>query len=93
MLLLLCCPISRSAAGQAPSRTYQQLVDDYRRYGASAVPAAVALTDDEIAAGRHAIAGSWETQRAAAMLHTEAALSLLNDARDRPRAPAGERGG
>ncbi len=79
ILLVALCWAPAPARNQAPSRTYQQLVDDYRRYGASAVPAAAALTADEIAAGRHAIAASWEVQRAAAILHTEAALALLNE--------------
>jgi hypothetical protein len=78
-LLLLICTAPPLYAQQGETNSYRRLVDDYRLYGAAAVPRAAALTDDEIASGRHEIAGSWMEQRAAAMLHTEAMLSLAND--------------
>lgn len=75
-LMLACLAL---AAPASPSQDYRTLVDDYRRYGASVVRKAAALTDDQIAEGRHQIAGSWEVLRAAAMLHTEAMLVLAGD--------------
>lgn len=79
LLTLACLALTTPAASQA--QDYRTLVDDYRRYGASIVRKAAALTDDRIAEGRHQIAGSWEDQRAAAMLHTEAMIVLAGDER------------
>jgi tetratricopeptide (TPR) repeat protein len=75
---IACVAFVSPLAAQSDGDGYRKLVDDYRRYGASAVPRAEALTDEQIAAGRQGISGSWEEQRAAAMLHTEAVLSLAN---------------
>jgi tetratricopeptide repeat protein len=78
LLLLLICTATPLTAQQSEAHGYRQLVDDYRRYGASAVPRAATLTEDQIASGRKEIAGSWEEQRAAAILHTEAMLTLAD---------------
>lgn len=77
LISVLWTALTSSALGQTSD--YRKLVDDYRRYGASAAPKAAALTDDQIAEGRHAVAGSWEELRAAAMLHTEAMILLASD--------------
>jgi tetratricopeptide (TPR) repeat protein len=76
-LTLACLALTTAVAAEAQG--YRTLVDDYRRYGAAAVRKAVTLTDDQIAEGRHQLANSWEDQRAAAMLHTEAMIVLAND--------------
>jgi len=77
--VILAAVLTRPVSAQIPTTDYRALVDDYRRYGASAVPRAIALDDAQIADGRRVLAGSWQELRAAAILHTEAMLRLAND--------------
>jgi tetratricopeptide (TPR) repeat protein len=74
----------RQAEGPRSVSAYRTIVDDYRRYGSSAVTAIVAFTGAEIdSAIDSALASAgpgawtWEELRGAVMLHTEAVVDRL----------------
>lgn len=85
LFVLLIAAVPRADA--QPADAYRTLVDDYRRYGASAVTAATNLGEPAVTAAVDAALSdkatppwTWEELRAAAILHTEAALQFVQRA-------------